>query len=167
MFAISYILKGTGWADAVISDRDGCVNMTVSYLHDSLGELTEATSELLEGGTSASVTFMDEPGEHQLHLSQEGGVVAYEVRWYSDWASWDLHPQDEFEVRLRGTCPLKHFTTAVLALLRELLAQHGPAGYKSKWVEHEFPHQGFERLAQLACAEPGAAADPGHGRRWL
>ena len=152
MLAFSYVLTGSGWAEVVLEGPNGTARMVASYLHDSLRQLAEATADLVCGATSASVTFMDEPGEHQLMLSRQGSQLLYEVRWYRDWASWDMYPKDRFDVRLSGSCAVAAFSASVLDNLQTLLATHGLEGYEQRWVEHPFPSQALTRLTELCAA---------------
>jgi hypothetical protein len=151
-----YVLDGAGWATAtaVVGGRD--VAMTVSYLHDSLGQLADAILELEAGREEAAVVFMSEPGEHHLVFRRAGDNVGVEARWFKDWASWGMYPPDRYEVVAAGTSPFAVVREQVVAALGRVLAEHGVEGYKAKWVEHEFPVAAHERLKH---AEPGAAAD--------
>ncbi|APB34772.1 hypothetical protein GlitD10_2436 [Gloeomargarita lithophora Alchichica-D10] len=121
--------------------------MTVSYLHDSLEQLAEAILQLESGQAEAAVIFMSEPGEHHFVLRQVGGNdVAVEVRWFDDWASWDIYPSDQYLVAAAGTAPFSVVKEQVIMALERILAQHGVQGYKELWVEHEFPVALYERL---------------------
>lgn len=146
-----YVLDGTGWATAtaVVGVRE--VAMTVSYLHDSLGQLADAVLGLAVGEDEAVVVFMAEPGEHHLVLRRAGEGLAVEVRWFKDWASWGMYPPDRYEVVAAGECSLAEFSEQVVAALDRVLTEHGVEGYKAKWGEHEFPMAAFERLKH---AEP-------------
>lgn len=81
MFRCSYILDGTGWATVSVSENDRQVDMTASYLHDSLRELSQAALDLCDGNSAVTVVFMDEPGEHHLVVtgSQNSATVDIEV----------------------------------------------------------------------------------------
>jgi len=73
--------------------------MTVSYLHDTLAEFITAANLLLKGAPDARVIAMDEPGEHLVHLQAFSAAnLAIEIRWFKDWASWNLITEKEFEV---------------------------------------------------------------------
>lgn len=126
--------------------------MAVSYLHDSLYDLTTAASAVLRGATEATVVFMDEPGEHQLLLRQtEPGHLDFEVRWFDDWASWGMHSPDAFEIVLTGSTTTSCFAEAVLAVLDRLWSELGPQEYKKRWVEHDFPAERHEQLKALVA----------------
>ncbi len=69
LFHFSYELDGAGWATARIDHGNVSVDMTASYLHDSLRELANAVFRISRALTAEQrVVFMDEPGEHQLTL---------------------------------------------------------------------------------------------------
>ena len=153
---IDYVLDGSGWALATVSVGDHEAAMTVSYLHDSLGQLADATLELVADGTEVTVVFMAEPGEHHLIARRCGDAVAVEVRWFKDWASWGMYPPGRYQVVLGGTCTVAAFRQQVVAALERVLAEFGVSGYKAKWVEHDFPVAALKRLKQT---EPGAAPD--------
>ena len=157
---IGYVLDGPGWATAtVVVGGTGAV-MSVSHLHDSLGELASATLELCTGGAEATVVFMDEPGEHHLVLCRIGDALAVEVRWFDDWASWDIYPPDRYRVVLSGVCTFAVFRDQVVGALDRVLAEFGVAGYRTTWGENDFPWAAFEGIKH---AEPRAAADGGGG----
>ena len=59
-----YKLDGAGWATATLSCDEQRIEMTVSYLHDSLKDMASAVLAILNGAVEVKVIFMDEPGEH-------------------------------------------------------------------------------------------------------
>jgi hypothetical protein len=141
-FALTYEAPQHGWT----------VEMTVSYLHDSLYDLTTAASALVRGATQATVVFMDEPGEHQLLLRQPGpDRVDFELRWFDHWASWG-HSPEEFRTLLVGSTTAASFARAVLAVLDTLWSELEPAEYKERWVQHEFPVERYKKLKALVAA---------------
>ncbi|MBI4751153.1 MAG: hypothetical protein HY774_21965 [Acidobacteria bacterium] len=144
-----YILHRAGWATAILSCQDQTIEMTVSYLHDSLRNLASAVIALLNGATEVSVIFMDEPGEHRLVLRRKDQTtVSLEVRWYEDWYSWGIGSSD-FETLLSGVTRLTHLRGQVLSAMKQILDEHGEIGYKQKWCLHEFP---MEELRQLQAS---------------
>jgi hypothetical protein len=154
-FKLTYYLEGAGWATARIQDGDTHVDITVSYLHDSLRDLAEAARALAFGATFARVVFMDEPGEVQLVLHRDDDSLAYEARWFDDWSSWGMHPADQFEVLLSGVTTVRRFIGEVRSQLEALLREHGTSGYKDKWVESDFPEDLLIQLRNAPKTEPG------------
>ena len=145
---LRYTLEKAGWATATWDDG-AAVEITVSYLHDSLKDLAESVI-LLESREPASVLFMDEPGEHMLLLERSGEEVSYQLRWFQDWASWNFVPQTEFRVVAEGTMSFDHYRRQVSAVLRNILALHGLAKYKELWIEHEFPMEQYSIVCGAA-----------------
>ena len=144
---IDYRLTGAGWATATIATSGQRVEMTVSYLHDSLKQLAEAGIQLGSGASNATVVFMDEPGEHQMLLeSTPPDHLSLEIRWFDDWNSWDMHPADQYTVVLQARVLLEEFRQSVITAMREILDTWGVAGYKSEWGEHDFPGVEYDRL---------------------
>jgi hypothetical protein len=160
-FTLTYELEGAGWATARIQDGDSHMDVTVSYLHDSLRELAEAACALLSGAHSARVVFMDEPGEIHLVLDRVDDVLRCEARWFEDWSSWGMHPADRFKVVFSGVTTVHRFVGEVRKELEALLREHGLSGYKAKWVEHDFPDDLLSELRQVTKTEPCAAPNGG------
>ena len=151
-FGISYDAPEHGWSTVRVTSDRTRAEMTVSYLHDSLYDLTTAASSLLRGAKEATVVFMDEPGEHHLVLRQdEPGRVDFEVRWFDDWASWGMYSPDKFELVLKGSTTASSFTAAVLGVLDGLWSEVGLIEYKKRWVEHDFPVERYEQLKALVA----------------
>ncbi len=141
-----YILYQAGWATAVLSCQDQTVEMTVSYLHDSLQDLSSAVIALLNGATEVQVIFMSEPGVHCLILRRKDETtVSLEIRWYDDWQLCRIGSSD-FETLLSGVTRLVHLRGQVLSAMKQILDEHGKVGYKQKWCLHEFPMEEFRQL---------------------
>lgn len=152
---LNYKLGNAGWANAKIAHGIRSCSMTVSYLHDSLGELTASTNLLMQGVTEAKVLFMDEPGEHMMFLQmQNENVLGIEIRWFDDWASWDMITDKKYKVVFKTQTKLADFAKEVLRNLEKIFKENGMEGYKEKWVESEFPLKGLEKLRELTKARP-------------
>ena len=144
---IKYELSGTGWATALIGEEGRLTNVTVSYLHDSLKELAEAAIKLKNGAPSATVIFMDEPGEHHLVIERVNDQdIVCELRWYDDWASWGMYPNDQYRPIYKAGSELYDFVKRVKEILEGIYQTMGIDGYKKKWIEHEFPMKELEIL---------------------
>ncbi|MEM7182101.1 MAG: hypothetical protein AAF518_14380 [Spirochaetota bacterium] len=148
-FKFEYNLQSAGWAEAIVTNNDGSISMVASYLHDSLYNLANATIVLLNGADSAKVVFMDEPGEHQLILQKVEQEIAFEVRWFQDWESWDMHPADKYEVVLQGRTTLKRLAGEFFSVLEMIYETYSLKEYKELWIEHKFPIDPFNRLKNL------------------
>lgn len=154
-FKLTYDLEGAGWAMARIADGDRHLDITVSYLQDSLRELAEAAHALASGAETARVVFMDEPGEVQLVIERTERVLRYEARWFDHWSSWGIHPAEQFNVVFSGETTVRRFMEEVKRELEVLLRHHGAAAYKQKWIEHDFPEDVLVQLQRLG-AKPAA-----------
>jgi hypothetical protein len=145
---LSYLLDGTGWATATIAHDGQQCQMTVSYLSNSLSELTQAAICLLEGADSVRFAFDDEPGEHRCIVtrSAENEVQIRVLRFMELWSNL---PDERGEQVFGCGCSLARFCGEVLSCLQRLLDEHGIEGYKQRWVIHDFPLERFERLQGL------------------
>lgn len=141
-----YILHDAGWATAILSCQDQTVEMTVSYLHDSLRDLASAALAILNGATEVQVIFMSEPGVHCLILRRKDETtVSLEIRWYDDWQRWRTGSSD-FETLVSGVTRLAHLRGQVISAMKQILDEYGEIGYQQKWCLHEFPIQEFHQL---------------------
>lgn len=138
---------------ARIQDGEHKVDATISYLHDTLRELGEAARALRDGADSARVVFMDEPGEVQMLLTRKDDALDYELRWFDDWNSWGMYPDDRFETISRGSTTVARFCDEVRKEFEGLFAEHGEDGYIGKWVEHDFPTDLLRELQNNTKAE--------------
>lgn len=146
-FAIEYKLEDHGWATVVLTDGKNSYDSAVSYLHDSLGELAQMAVDLKNGVKESKVVFMDEPGELQFLVSVENEVASYEARWFSDCASWNMHPESDYKSVLSGKCKTQRIIQQISTVLWNIHQNIGPEQYKERWVEHDFPLKQFRELA--------------------
>lgn len=152
-----YILHEAGWATAIISCAGQSVEMRASYLHDALDDLASATIAIVNGAHEVTVTFMDEPGEHQLVIRREAeSNVALQVRWHDDWHNPGMGISD-YNVLLSCVTRLAHLRGQVLSALNRILEEHGEVGYKERWGNHEFP---LEQLRKLQASQQPVEAAP-------
>lgn len=146
MLYLNYIVQDAGWANLKIGSSEELLEFNISYLHNSLKNLAESAIELKDGKEKC-VVFMDEPGELWLILKMmENNVIDYELRWYEDWASWNLIGEDKYEVVLTGKTTYPKYVNEVRRNLIEIYEEIGIEKYKEKWIEHEFPLGEYERL---------------------
>ncbi len=145
-----YELHNAGWASLKIHDGHKEFHYAVSYLYDSLCELSVATVNLLKHRESGSVIFMDEPGELKLEIEKlNAGQVRLTGKWYADWASWGMFPKDRFRIDFSFDMGLNDFAADVLLHLESIYITDGVDGYLEKWCEHEFPLKNYLRLKKL------------------
>lgn len=145
-----YDLGSAGWASVTISDDSHSATMAVSYLHDSLGELTNAMNLLLKGGVESRTIFMEEPGEHLMSLiNRRDDELEIEVRWFKDWASWNMNSKKDYDVVFKQTTSLFEFANKVCDNLDNIYFNEGIEGYKEKWIEHDYPLSAYLKLKKL------------------
>lgn len=146
MLHVNYIVREGGWANLKIGNSEELLEFNISYLHNSLKDFAESAIEL-KNGKEKRVIFMDEPGELWLILKMiENNVVDYELRWYEDWASWNLISEDKYEVVLTGKTTFPKYINEVRRNLIEIYEEIGIQKYKERWIEHEFPLEEYEIL---------------------
>lgn len=147
---INYNLGDHGWANVNVHDGRQGVNMTVSYLHDTLTEFITAANLLLKGAPDAKIILMDEPGEHLIFLQSLNSInLAIEIRWFKDWASWNMITEKEFEMVLKCQDTILNFSSEIYNNAKHILDKYGMEGYKEKWIEHDFPIDEYNRLKSL------------------
>lgn len=146
MIHLEYIVEEAGWAVGTIGNGENVVSFDVSYLHDSLKELAESAIEIQEKETK-SVIFMAEPGESKLVLSKkEDRKINFELRWYADWASWNIISEDDYEIVLEGKTTIPKYVNQVRKVLAKIMDEIGPIEYRKKWQEHDFPMDEYQSL---------------------
>ena len=146
-FGIKYKVEDHGWALVYLTDGDKKIDSPVSYLHDSLSELAEMAIHLKDGHNESKVVFMDEPGELQLVVKVEGETAFYEARWFNDWASWNMHPESDYRVELKGETTPARIVQQITTALWEVYENIGPEKYKELWCEHKFPMEMYRKLS--------------------
>lgn len=134
-----YRLRGTGWSEAFIGVAGQWANPTASYLGDALGELLEAVDQLLDGASSATVVWEEEPGEYEWRLEREDDLVEVSI-------CSRVHQPSKIIFDARPT--LIDFAAAVASGARTVLDAEGEIGYKRAWVEHPFPTATLESIEQ-------------------
>jgi hypothetical protein len=78
MFTFTYILSGSGWSEARITNDGEALTLRVSYLSDALRDLTDSMIALMRGATHASCSW-------------QGEDVQHEYRWIFDQDNGDVH----------------------------------------------------------------------------
>jgi hypothetical protein len=135
---IDYRLTGAGWADCFVHANGATYELSASYLSDALGNLVLAAAGLLSGLHSASASFDEEPGEFRWVLEHAGGVGLV-VRVVEFQELWGDRPLSEGKQLFRYECNPLEFAEAIESAATLVLTQHGIAGYKERWVQHDFP----------------------------
>lgn len=144
---ISYQVDEAGWADLRVSAQPQPLDFSVSFLHDSLGDLAHMGLALQNGATKAKAVFMCEPGEVMLVVTGAKNVLQYELREYSDWASWGLVAMDDHMVVARGEIQRHELVRNIHEILQRIDVEVGAKQYREMWIAHDFPQQDYESLS--------------------
>ncbi|MFZ5543951.1 MAG: hypothetical protein ACOZJZ_10350 [Pseudomonadota bacterium] len=145
---IEYRLAGSGWADCAIQLEGRTCQISASYLSDALGNLILAAAAVVAGVHSVSVGFDEEPGEYRWAVVKSGGNEV-NVRLLEFQELWGNAPDSEGKLLLEFAIRPLEFGKAVANAARAVLQEYGAAGYKERWVEHDFPIRQFELLTEL------------------
>jgi hypothetical protein len=146
MITIDYKIENAGWALVTIGNGESQDRFGVSYLHDSLKELANSALKIKDKD-SQSVIFMEEPGELKLVLERTLDTkLDFELRWFKDWASWNMISEDDYEVIMTGETTVPSYVNQVRNVLMKIYNEVGPDLYKEKWIEHDFPINEYEKL---------------------
>lgn len=144
---IAYQLDGAGWAELRVLAQPQPLCFPVSYLHDSLGDLAQMGLALQKGTTQAEAVFMDEPGEVTLVVTGAKDALKYELREYSDWASWGIVAVDDHVVVARGEILRRELVRNIHEILQRMDVEVGAKRYRELWIEHDFPQRDYESLS--------------------
>jgi hypothetical protein len=152
VLTFAYILSGSGWSEARITDDGEALTLRVSYLSDALHDLTDAMIALMRGAAHASCAW-------------QGEDVRHEYRWIFDQDNDDVHVKIvEFDslfsrkAGYQGTiifstrCPRRRLVGQVLNQLWRILTDLGFNGYKARWHMHDFPLEEYRLLEDLMRA---------------
>lgn len=142
-----YRLTGTGWSEALLQVGASQTKLTASYLDDALGDLVRATLALTRGAYQVHVSWAEEPGEFRWVLTTRGRSVTVRVLWFDD--LWGSAEDDRGRELLNETCDMAQFCVAIAKGAQAVLEEHGLDGYKTRWVEHEFPAEPLRELLAL------------------
>ena len=74
--------------------------------------------------------------------------------------SWSDKPDSDGKPIFDVRCRLRTFANAVYDGCKQSLAEHGHAGYKEQWHEHDFPDSEFEELKRLLDAKQTRRTKP-------
>lgn len=132
-----YRLTGTGWSKATMTIGGASTPLSASYLDDALGDLVAAAVLLPSAESTIRVSWAEEPGEYRWLLDRAGEHLAVKVLWFNE--LWGSDPDEKGKVLLDATCSLIAFQRAIASGARAVLDEWGEAGYRAKWIDHDFP----------------------------
>ena len=144
---IAYQLDGAGWAELRLHAQPQPFCCAVSYLHDSLGDLAKMALAMQKGATQSEAVFMNEPGEVTLVVTGAKDTLQYELREYSDWASWGIVAVDDHVVVARGEILRQELVRNIHRILQRMDIEVGAKRYRELWIEHDFPQRDYESLS--------------------
>jgi hypothetical protein len=145
--AIDYRLLNAGWAECTVRVGSVSQELSASYLSDALGNLVLAAVAVLAGLHCVATSFDEEPGEYRWVAERASGTdISPKVLAFDE--LWGNKPNHEGKVLVETTCHPLVFGEAVHKAASAVLAQHGEAGYKERWMEHDFPLPQLELLAE-------------------
>jgi len=148
-FRLEYEVGEAGWATCRVALDEKRVDMIASYLHDSLHQLCDVVASMASGARTGSVSFMDEPGEHQMLFERlDDAKVALRIMWHDDWISWGIGPRSDGQLVLEGTTTVAHLRGQTYAAARHILDGMGREEYRRRWSAHDFPDAAFTRLKE-------------------
>ncbi|WP_308310685.1 hypothetical protein [Streptomyces sp. GbtcB6] len=141
------------------------MSLTVSYCTDALADLVACTGSLYGQRHTARFFFDAEPRELRWVLRATDRSVEVTIYEFADVAVSPGLPDSDGTVRWRSVHPRPVFAHAVLDAAQQVLAEHGEAGYRSKWVLHPFPAGPVQDLRRLhlrddACELPHDLSRP-------
>jgi hypothetical protein len=149
--SIEYRLLKSGWAECTVRVGSTSQELTASYLSDALGNLILAAAAMLAGMHAVAMSFDEEPGEYRWVIERANGTdVSLQVLEFGE--LWGNKPNSEGELLIQTTCHPLVFGEAVHKAASAVLAAHGAAGYKERWVEHDFPFKQLELLASYIAS---------------
>lgn len=139
-----YELTGTGWSVGALALGDSSASLSASYLSDALGDLLAAVWMVTEGEREVRCSWDEEPGEYRWLFETESGAVHLRVLWFDE--LWGGAPDDEGRLVFEADTTRRDLVDAMCQAAQAVWDEYGAAGYREKWVDHDFP---LDLLRQL------------------
>ena len=143
--SLNYRLTGRGWSECEVHIGERSFVASASYLSDALGDLCRAFVALVEGAPRVTARFAEEPGEYRWVIERSDHERA-RVQIYSFNETFDRRPDSDGRLEFEGECRLRTIAGSLLSELQRLLVEHGEAGYRERWVNHDFPTEQMNAL---------------------
>ncbi|MGF1617958.1 MAG: hypothetical protein ACFCU2_09175 [Acidimicrobiia bacterium] len=142
---------GTGWSRARLQIGDQSIEPTASYLSDALGDLLAGLVLLVEGASHVEVSWDEEPGEFRWLLARtSAGIAHVRILWFDE--LWGRRSNEEGRPVFDASCAIMDLIGAVAGVATATFNEWGAAGYREKWVDHDFPE------AELVALEDATRA---------
>lgn len=140
-----YRLVGTGWSEARFVVGDAWVGLTASYLEDALGGLLGSLLMIALGDELlARCAWEEEPGEYRWIFTRTGDRLRVQILAFDD--VYDQSPDEKGRPLFDEESDTRSVIEAVAAGAERVLDEHGAAGYREKWVDHDFPTDELQQL---------------------
>jgi hypothetical protein len=124
------------------------VTVTASYLSDSLDDLASAIAASLRGHPHATASFEEELGEFRwIFEPLPEGKVRIRILEFPE--LWGDRPDEEGKQIFQAECRLRTLAGAMVSALQRLEEKYGVAGYRAKWINHDFPMGRLIELQEL------------------
>jgi hypothetical protein len=147
-FHISLESPQCGWMALSVTGGEGFVRYGASYTpYDSLGDLLDSVTALLQGQDSIIVKWETEPEQYDWHFQREGEQITLRIIYYPDHRRTRELAREVFVYSL----PLIELARDIEAEVRELQERAERDVFESNW-RREFP---TAELAQLSAALEG------------
>jgi hypothetical protein len=146
MFRLSFTYLQHRGAIATLEGGTGAVEVIASSLSDGLGDLVRSTAALVRGPEQATATvqWVDEPGERRWLLEREGESLRVRLLWFSE--AFSRRRDEDGRPEFVKDCRVAEFAGQVKSQFERLLAEHGPDGYAERWG-YAFPQPAYDALA--------------------
>lgn len=131
-------LGGSGWATWSWSVNAAEQKVHASYVGpEVLAGFMNGVRALLLGCSATFVTFVDEPSGTRVFFNQAEKEVFVQIVEFADLnepSSW----WSDARLVWAGRLPTEAFVGSFMAMIKELLSEHGTDGYRRRWG-YEFP----------------------------
>jgi hypothetical protein len=137
-----------GWAGFTLLTEDVDMNMTISYLYDSLLDLVTSANKAYELaiGEACNVIFMEEPGEYKMTVTKtDASHVKLSFYYGMEWEP----TEEDYIFEIETVVPFKLYASEVYKAANKIFVDMGEEGYLDRWYRHPFPTEALNKLRLL------------------
>jgi hypothetical protein len=135
--SIDYKLTGTGWATCTVRPARRNYSFNATYDSNALESLVTAAISALSDINTIAFQFYGQHTDWFWDIQKnDDEKLTIEI---SDVLPRFIEPGCETKLVVKFDCTSTQFATAVLVATEAVLEKHGLKGYKTLWVEHDFP----------------------------